>query len=54
MKTMISIEFHKALQGKEPRKITIKDFEKVLERRKSSLIPWFRMALQRKLKCERV
>lgn len=40
------IPLEDALQGKEPRKITMNDFEKVLEARKSSLQPWFRLALQ--------
>jgi transitional endoplasmic reticulum ATPase len=40
------IPLEDALQGKEPRKITMNDFEKVLEARKSSLTPWFRLALQ--------
>lgn len=40
------IPLEDALQGKEPRKITMNDFERVLEARKSSLQPWFRLALQ--------
>lgn len=40
------IPLDEALQGKEPRKIAMNDFEKVLEKRKSSLTPWFRLALK--------
>ncbi len=38
------IPLEEALAGKPPRKITHSDFSAVLEKRKSSIIPWFRLA----------
>lgn len=38
------IPLEEALEGKRPRKIKMEDFLKVIKNRKSSLIPWFKMA----------
>lgn len=38
------IPLMEALEGKKPRKIEMSDFLNVLEKRKSSLTPWFRLA----------
>ena len=38
------IPLEEALEGRQPRKIEMKDFLEVIEKRKSSLTPWFKMA----------